>query len=67
MSVGEFYSFNVSSVADGGAYYCEARNDLGTQASSEIHLQIEGKTTSILCRIVDEIQVLYCSVYGPSS
>ncbi|XP_025766030.1 sialoadhesin [Oreochromis niloticus] len=35
VSEGEIYSFNVT---DGGVYYCVATNDLGNQASAEIHL-----------------------------
>ncbi|XP_038161623.1 sialic acid-binding Ig-like lectin 12 [Cyprinodon tularosa] len=35
VSVGQVYSFNVT---EGGEYYCEATNDLGTQRSSMIFL-----------------------------
>ncbi|XP_045898414.1 vascular cell adhesion protein 1-like, partial [Micropterus dolomieu] len=37
VSEGEVYSFKVTSVTDGGVYYCVATNDLGNQTSSEIH------------------------------
>ncbi|XP_074550171.1 B-cell receptor CD22-like [Halichoeres trimaculatus] len=37
VSEGEFYSFNVTT---DGVYYCEARNEVGHQKSSRIHLRI---------------------------
>ncbi|XP_074550173.1 vascular cell adhesion protein 1-like [Halichoeres trimaculatus] len=37
VSEGEFYSFNVTT---DGVYYCEARNEVGHQKSSSIHLRI---------------------------
>ncbi|XP_056290017.1 sialic acid-binding Ig-like lectin 13 [Pseudoliparis swirei] len=40
---GDFYRFNVT---DGGVYYCVATNQLGNQASSEIHLTIKGDRQS---------------------
>ncbi|XP_061570023.1 B-cell receptor CD22-like [Cololabis saira] len=39
---GDFYSLNVT---DGGVYYCMAKNDLGSQTSPDIHLNVEDKTS----------------------
>ncbi|XP_041670524.1 sialoadhesin-like [Cheilinus undulatus] len=39
VSEGEIYSFNVT---EGGVYFCVAKNDLGDERSSEIHLHVEG-------------------------
>ncbi|XP_015251763.1 PREDICTED: sialic acid-binding Ig-like lectin 12 [Cyprinodon variegatus] len=38
VAVGQVYSFNVT---EGGEYYCEATNDLGTQRSSVIFLSVK--------------------------
>ncbi|XP_041670392.1 B-cell receptor CD22-like [Cheilinus undulatus] len=38
VSEGEIYSFNVT---EGGVYFCVAKNDLGDERSSEIHLHVE--------------------------
>ncbi|XP_038548998.1 sialoadhesin-like [Micropterus salmoides] len=47
VSEGEVYSFKVTSVTDGGVYYCVATNDLGNETSSEIHLTVEEDVHSV--------------------
>ncbi|XP_038581312.1 B-cell receptor CD22-like isoform X3 [Micropterus salmoides] len=47
VSEGEVYSFKVTSVTDGGVYYCVATNDLGNETSSEIHLTVEVDVHSV--------------------
>ncbi|XP_030612876.1 myelin-associated glycoprotein-like [Archocentrus centrarchus] len=44
VSEGQIYSFSVTN----GVYYCVATNDLGTQTSAEIHVNIEGEQAEIL-------------------
>ncbi|XP_038143603.1 sialic acid-binding Ig-like lectin 14 [Cyprinodon tularosa] len=49
VSVGQVYSFNVT---EGGEYYCEATNDLGTQRSSVVLLNSEAKGTPLLVTVI---------------
>lgn len=62
VSEGRVYSFNLT---DGGAYWCEARNDYGTQ-SSEIRLTIQEqeKTSSSVGGIVAGIIVVILLLGG---
>ncbi|XP_015260076.1 PREDICTED: sialic acid-binding Ig-like lectin 13 [Cyprinodon variegatus] len=58
VSVGQVYSFNVT---EGGEYYCEARNDLGTQRSAVIILDIKGNPlflTLLLAGIIVIVLIL---------
>ncbi|XP_071764977.2 B-cell receptor CD22 [Centroberyx gerrardi] len=68
VSQGDFYSFNVSSVDDGGVYYCVATNDLGNQ-TSEIHLTIQGPPgplgsgpLEVILGVISGIILLICLV-----
>ncbi|XP_038131523.1 sialic acid-binding Ig-like lectin 14 [Cyprinodon tularosa] len=49
VSVGQVYSFNVT---EGGEYYCEATNNLGTQRSSVILLNSEAIGTPLLVTVI---------------
>ncbi|XP_038161622.1 vascular cell adhesion protein 1-like [Cyprinodon tularosa] len=58
VSVGQVYSFNVT---EGGEFYCEATNDLGTQRSAVIILDIKGNhlfLTLLLASIIVIVLIL---------
>ncbi|CAI5673587.1 unnamed protein product [Oreochromis niloticus] len=64
VSEGEIYIFNVT---DGGVYYCVATNDLGNQASAEIHVTVKGMIKPVLwgaaIGAIIGIIILICMVF----
>ncbi|XP_038581438.1 sialic acid-binding Ig-like lectin 12 isoform X2 [Micropterus salmoides] len=62
VSEGEVYSFKVTSVTDGGVYYCVATNDLSDQTSSEIHLTVGGRQREAVLGGIIGIIALICLV-----
>ncbi|XP_045898136.1 vascular cell adhesion protein 1-like, partial [Micropterus dolomieu] len=62
VSEGEVYSFKVTSVTDGGVYYCVATNDLSDETSSEIHLTVGGRQREAVLGGIIGIIALICLV-----